>query len=69
MPGGWARSAVLPRMPFVHGAVRCSTFRLCARQQEALYPGDPGMVGASLDYEHGGLYGPGAELFKDFWRE
>jgi len=27
MPGGRTRRAVLPRMPFEHGAVRCSTFR------------------------------------------
>jgi DNA-binding transcriptional LysR family regulator len=27
MPGGRARRAVLPRMPFKHGGVRCSTFK------------------------------------------
>ena len=27
MPGGRTRRAVTPRMPFEHGAVRCSTFR------------------------------------------
>jgi hypothetical protein len=27
MPGGRVRRGVLPRMPFEHGAVRCSTFK------------------------------------------
>ena len=27
MPGGRTRRAVLPRMPFEHGAVRCSTLK------------------------------------------
>src|SRR5260370_1628452 len=42
---------------------------LCARQQGARHQGDSGLVGAPLDYEHGGLYGLGAESVQGFLAE
>jgi type 1 fimbriae regulatory protein FimB/type 1 fimbriae regulatory protein FimE len=40
--------------------------RLCACQQGARHPGDPGVVGAPLDHEHGGVHGLGAESIQGF---
>jgi hypothetical protein len=44
--------------------------RLCSRQQEPRHPGHAGMARPSIDHQHRGLHGAGAELvqFKDLWR-